>query len=310
MIGDRYRWRRRISELDPVRDHEEIYRISAGYEFPWDYTRALELALFRTYCVPSISALLAATGEFRTRTQKRYDDTALLMAELAASGYDSPRGKEALRVINRVHGRYVISNADMLYVLSTFIYDPIDWLERYGWRPLTDHERIAAFHFYREVGKRMGIQAIPSDFDEFRRYKQLYEAEQFRFAESNREVGRYTLELFCGWFPRPLRSLAGVGVRSQLGQEMLTAFGFPAAPAWVSTCGRAALRARAGFVRRFLPARRTSKLAVQPRNRTYPGYPVGYTPADLGAPPAPAGIDPRWLGTEPAPHRADRPDAS
>jgi len=36
------RWRRRIEELDPVRDHEEIYRISAGHEFPWDYTRALE----------------------------------------------------------------------------------------------------------------------------------------------------------------------------------------------------------------------------------------------------------------------------
>ena len=84
-----------------MRDHEEIYRISAGYEFPWDYQRALELALFRTYCVPSISALLDATGEFRDRPQRRYDDTALLMAEIAAHGYDSPRGKEALRVINR-----------------------------------------------------------------------------------------------------------------------------------------------------------------------------------------------------------------
>ena len=63
----RLRWLHRIEELDPVADHEEIYRISAGYEFPWDYQRALELALFRTYCVPSISELLAATGEFRDR---------------------------------------------------------------------------------------------------------------------------------------------------------------------------------------------------------------------------------------------------
>src|SRR5688500_12217806 len=145
MTRDRYRWRRRIEELDPVADHEEIYRISAGLEFPWDYTRALEFALFRTYCVPSISALLDATGEFRDRAQRRYDDTALRMAELAAHGYDSPRGRDALRVINRAHGRYAITNDDMRYVLSTFIYDPIDWIDRYGWRPLTGHERIAAF---------------------------------------------------------------------------------------------------------------------------------------------------------------------
>ena len=176
MVGDRYRWVRQIEALDPVRDHEEIYRISAGCEFPWDYNRALEFALFRTYCVPSISALLDATGEFRDRPQQRYDDTALLMAELAAHGYDSPRGKEALRVINRLHGRYAISNDDMRYVLSTFIYDPIDWLDRYGWRRLTEHERIAAFHFYREVGVRMGIRDIPTGFAEFRRLKADYEA--------------------------------------------------------------------------------------------------------------------------------------
>ena len=30
----------------------------SGYEFPWDMTRALEVALYRGYCVPSISALL------------------------------------------------------------------------------------------------------------------------------------------------------------------------------------------------------------------------------------------------------------
>ena len=296
MPGDRFRWRRRILALDPVADHEEIYRISAGYEFPWDYTRALEFALFRTYCVPSISTLLAATGEFRDRTQQRYDDTALLMAELAAHGYDSPRGRESLRTINRMHHRYTISNDDMRYVLSTFIYDPIAWLERYGWRPLTGHERIAAFHFYREVGQRMGIADIPTDFDEFQRFKESYEAAHFTYSDTNHQVGLYTMDLFCGWFPRPLRPLARLGVRSQLEPAMLTAFGFAPAPAWVSATGRGSLRARAQAVRWLLPARRVSKLAVQPRNRTYPGYPQGYRPSDLGAPTPPADLaDPQWL---------------
>jgi hypothetical protein len=275
-------WLRRIDALDPVADHWEIYRISAGNEFPWDYRRSLELALFRTYCVPSISALLAATGEFRDRPQKRYDDTALLMAELAAHGYDSDRGREALRVINRAHGRYDIAPADMRYVLSTFIYDPIDWIDRYGWRPLSVHERLAAFHFYRQVGLRMGIRDLPETFDGYRALKTEYESTAFRYADTNREIGQYTLELMCGWYPRPLRPAVRLGVRGLLDERMRTAFGFAPAPKWTVWATRAGLRARSAVVRR-LPARTESRLGRDPRNRTYPGYPDGYRPSDLGA---------------------------
>ena len=38
---DRGHWQRRIAELDPHTDYEEIYRITAGHEFPWDMTQAL-----------------------------------------------------------------------------------------------------------------------------------------------------------------------------------------------------------------------------------------------------------------------------
>lgn len=272
---------RRVLSLDPVADHEEIMRISAGFDFPWDYQKSLELALFRTYCVPTISGLLERTGEFERRPQKRYDDTAVLMAELVEHGYDSPRGREALRVVNRQHGRYDISNDDMLYVLSTFIYDPIEWLCRYGWRPLTRNEQLAAFHFYRAIGARMGIRAIPSDFAEFRAFKETYERAHFVFAESNRRIGQYTLDLFCSWYPPIARPVVSRAVVAMLDPLMVRAFGFTAPPAWVGALGRLALRARALVVRR-MPVRRSLKL-TRARNRTYPGYPDGYRPSDLGA---------------------------
>ncbi|WP_018503517.1 oxygenase MpaB family protein [Parafrankia discariae] len=293
MFTDRDRWTRRILELDPVADHHEIYRISAGYEFPWDYRRALEFALFRTYCVPTISALLEATGEFRERPQKRYDDTALLMGELTAVGYDSPRGREALRVVNRLHGRYAIDNDDLRYVLTTFIYEPIDWINAHGWRRLTDHESIAAFRFYREIGLRMGIRDIPADFDVFHAFKREYERENFRFAESNRRIGTYTTEMLAGWFPARLRPVVRVGVRSLLDETMLSAFGFDPAPAWVCRAATGSLRARSAVIRR-LPPRRRIKFAWDPRTRTYPGYPEGYQPRDLGAPPPPEALDEKW----------------
>jgi hypothetical protein len=281
-MSHRYDNLARIAALDPERDHLEIYQLSAGVEFPWDYTRALEFALFRTYCVPSISRLLAATGEFERRPQKRYDDTALLMAEIAAHGYESPRGREALRVVNRAHGHYAISNDDMLYVLSTFIYDPIDWLDRYGWRPLHAHEREAAFHYYRAVGTRMGIRGIPADYEAYAAVKENYEAGNFVYSDTNRRIGDYTVGLFAAWFPSFLRPAVRMGVRGMLDERMLRAFGFSPAPAWVGASAALGLRARALVLRAF-PPRRKSVLGVAKRNRTYPGYPAGYSPSDLGA---------------------------
>jgi hypothetical protein len=54
--------------------------------------------------------------------------------------------------MNQQHGRFAIASEDFLYVLSTFIYEPIRWNERFGWRPMSDTERLAYFYFWRGVG--------------------------------------------------------------------------------------------------------------------------------------------------------------
>ena len=95
-----------IQQLDPVTDHQRIVFLSTRYDFPFDTVRALELALFRTFCVPSIALLLDRTGEFQSRAQKRYDDTDLIVSEMMDHGYDSERGKAALRRMNQIHGRF------------------------------------------------------------------------------------------------------------------------------------------------------------------------------------------------------------
>ncbi|MDG3009055.1 DUF2236 domain-containing protein [Rhodococcus sp. D2-41] len=278
----RHGWVRLIETLDPAADAQTIHRITVGYEFPWDYERALEISLMRTYCVPSISAVLRRSGEFEHRPQKRYDDTALLMAELLEHGYDSARGHEALRAINRMHSRYTISNDDMLYVLSTFIYDPLDWIDRFGWRRLHPKERLAAFHYYRGVGSRMGIRDIPESFQELQRFKSEYEQRHFRYSDDNNRIGTYTRELFCSWFPTALRPLAARGVYAMLDEEMSEAFGFPTGSATLRAAAEMALRTR-GRVERWWPVRRSSRLTHDPHNHTYPGYPDGYRPGDLGS---------------------------
>ena len=150
-----------IERLDPVTDHQRIVHLSFGYEFPWDSIRALEIALYRTYCVPSISALLDRTGEFHQNTQRRYDDTSILVAEMCEWGYESGRGKEALERMNWAHSHFKIANDDFLYVLSTFIFEPVRWIDAVGWRPTCRNERLGYYYFWRGIGSRMGITAIP-----------------------------------------------------------------------------------------------------------------------------------------------------
>jgi hypothetical protein len=269
-----------IRALDPEQDHQRIVFLSTCYEFPFDTTRGLELALFRTFCVPSISALLDRTGEFHQRAQKRYDDTDLIVSELLERGYDSERGARALSRMNQQHGRFSIANEDFLYVLSTFVFEPIRWNARFGWRPMCEQERLAMFFFWREVGRRMGIRDLPATYAEFEDYSIAYERQHYRYTDTNRRVGGATLELFASWFPRPLRPLVRRSICALLDDAVIDGFGFARpSPAlrWL-VVGSLKLRACA---LRLMPARRHPRLRTEMKHRSYPD---GYRIEELGPP--------------------------
>jgi hypothetical protein len=270
-----------ILRLDPVADDERIVHLDACYEFPFDTTRSLELALFRTFAVPSIGGLLDSAGEFGERAQKRYDDTDLILSTIAESGYSSEEGKRAIRRMNRIHGRFEISNVDFLYVLSTFVYEPIRWNARFGWRPLVEQERLATFHFWRAVGSRMAIKEIPEGYDDFERFNVDYERAHFRRTEAGMRVGRATREMFLSWFPVVPERVGTPAIHALLDQPLLEAFGFPRPPPALRWVTAAALRGRARIVA-LLPHRRRPRLRTRMRHRSYPR---GYAVETLGPPP-------------------------
>ncbi len=271
---------REIESLDPIRDHLRIVFLSCRQDFPWDTTRALELALFRTFAIPSISALLDRTKEFEHRAQKRYDDTDIIVSEMMEHGYDSERGRAALKRMNALHGRFQIANEDFLYVLSTFIFEPIRWNARFGWRRMTEKERIALFQFWREVGRRMDIKDIPGDMAMFEQFSSDYEHKHFRFTETNRRVGSATRELFASWFPSRLAPLVRRGIHAFLDEPLREAFGFPKPSPLLRWLVGTSLKLR-GKLLRFLPRRRRPVLRTEMKQRTYP---CGYQIEKLGPP--------------------------
>lgn len=268
-LTSRYAVFHQIQQLDPRTDHQRIVFLVGAYEFPFVTQRSLEMALFRTFAVPSIAKLLDETGAFMHSGQKRYDDTALMIAMIAESGYDSEIGRAAIRHMNQLHRRYSISNDDYLYVLSTFVFEPIRWNHALAWRRSTEKERLANFYFWREIGRRMNIQAIPETIEELERFNMDYEQRHFQPNPYSHRVGSASVAVFTRWFPPLLRPIVREVIYALLDDSLLEAFGFPKPAGSLRRLLFGLMRLRARFVR-WMPPRRKPFLFTQRPVRTYP----------------------------------------
>jgi hypothetical protein len=260
-----------IAGLDPEKDFERIVFLLTYQLFPWDIERSLELALFNTYAVPSISGLLARTREFLQRPRKRYDDTELLLAEIGENGFESTNGAAALERINAMHGRFKIANDDFLYVLSTFVFQPIEWMAAYGARAFTAKEERAWLRYYQELGRRMGISAIPESLEDFKQFQSEFEQQRYSFAETNRAVARATIDLVVGMYvPGWLIPLGRPVAMALCSKRLIAALGFALVPGWLVFAVQGAMRLR-GIALHWLPEPKRLRRITTRRNPTYPG---------------------------------------
>ena len=270
------------NQSDPMggaSDAEQIVLRLSSLDFAWDIERALEFALFRTFAVPSISGLLHKTGTFRNETRKRYDDTEILISEVVENGFESDRAHQAISRINAMHSAYRISNGDMLYVLSTFVFEPIRWIERFGYRALTSEEKQALYAFYRQLGERMGIHDIPENAEEFEAFNRAYESAHFKFSESNVAVAKPTMDLMLGFYiPRFMWPMGRPVLRAMMDPPLLKAMGFKPAPRLVVGLVMFGLRARRWGLS-WLPKRKRPHFISRVSR---PTYPVGYRIDELG----------------------------
>lgn len=281
-------------ESPSPREVEALCCELAGVHFPWDTTRSLELALLKTFCVPSISALLERTGEFTHRPRKRYDDTGLMVAELLRWGPRSPEGQAVITRMNRIHGAYAISNRDFLYVLSTFVAEPIRWLARYGWRALSTREQTCLYLFWRQVGEAMGIQAIPDSLSALMAFNHSFELEAFRSAPSNRRIAESTLAMLLDDWPAPLRpALRGV-LLALVSRDVCGSLGWTSSPDWLQQLVLGGLRLRSRLARRWPQRQGDTRFYSE---RPTPSYGARFHLEQLGPPAMLERLNrPRWRG--------------
>jgi uncharacterized protein (DUF2236 family) len=183
--------------------------------------------------------------------------------------------------MNRMHGAYDIANDDLRYVLSTFVVVPARWMERYGWRRFSEAELEASVHYYRDLGRHMGIRDLPATYEAFATYLDRYERDHFAPDPGGRAVAEATLDLMAT-FPPNDRLPAALVRRFSYGlmdPSLLDAFGFPRPSRTTRWLAESALRGRARVVRRMRP-RLVPKYGRQQSGVR--GYPDGYDVAALG----------------------------
>jgi hypothetical protein len=193
----------------------------------------------------------------------------------------SAEGRTAIRRMNQMHRSYDIGNDDLRYVLATFVVTPIRWVDAYGWRRMTEVERIASANYYRDLGRHMGIRDVPETWQGFCRLLDEYERNHFAFDLGGRAVAEATLALLATFPPNhrlPVPVVRRISFAT-MDDSLLAAFAFPRPSRAVRGLVRSALRVR-GRVVRFLPPRPAPYFARQlPQVRSYPD---GYAVAELG----------------------------
>lgn len=271
---------KKIEMLHPEKDAWEIIRLSMYYEFPWDYNRALELALHKTYAVPSISATLARSKEFEKHTQKRYDDTDLLLSEVVEHGLEKgSRGWQALQQINWIHANYKISNDDYLYVLGTFIFEVSHWINNYAYRTLTPNEELAGFYVWKQIGEQMNIKNVPATISEFEKFYYEYENKHFTYSPTNAQIAKYTEDLLLSWYlPSFMFEAARPFLHAVMQPNLLKAFNHKEPGTALRNFVKNTLRARSKAAN-FIP---NNKPFIRTKDNKYRTYPNGYELADLG----------------------------
>lgn len=276
------RWSKEIAALDPKQDAQLIVGLMINHVFPLEFLVSLELAQFRTFTIPTISALLHATRQYEDDGIKRLDDTRAIMAELHANKVGGREHDEMLAHLNAIHGVYRISNDDYLYTLSTFMLDPVLFIDKHGHRKMTRKEKDAMFFFYRELGEAMKIQSLPDSLGEMLSWRRSYEARVQRYAPSNEAVARGMLAAVRALTPPALHPLLEPGTVALIGDEKVrVALGFaPASPALALTV-RTTLRAQRRALRK-LNLFEVNGIKDWPVFAHYPTYPNGYYRLNLG----------------------------
>lgn len=269
-----------LNRLDPTIDWHEIYRQLTLWELPSEARFGFQLAFYRPFAVPRMAAVLQSTGHFQRDTRRRAYDTGLVMHEIIWGGVDSERGERMVRLMNALHRRPDIHAEDMTYILNALIVVPTRFMNRYGWRKVTDAELTATWRFYDVLGERMGIACRPSSYVDAEQRLTGYEVRQLQPSQEGAALTAAVLKTLRDRLPRLARPLAAQITSALVGDPAVSrALSLPPPDAKLGRVLEVGAAGRRLYERHRSPPQQPSFWPGRPAGTVYP---QGYTLDQLG----------------------------
>jgi hypothetical protein len=164
--------------------------------------------------------------------QARHANASDAAVALLKVGYASPAGRRMIAEIRRIHGPLGIPDEEMWYSLATLACQPMEWIERYGWRPLEPLEKESLLSFWREVGIRFELSDPPSDARAMEEFLRDHERSHFALAPQNEQMAQVAEREWLTRFPRGMRWLARLIFLSVLDSRIRDCLGLPHPSHW------------------------------------------------------------------------------
>jgi hypothetical protein len=285
-----------------ILDAQKIYRSLFYYEFPFVCIKGIQLALLRTYAIPTISSLLNRTALLASpRTiPLRYAETWALFNEFALRDYGSESWIQAVGRTRSIHLAYrksgKIREEDMLYTLSVVATQPLELINNLEWRKVTDAEICAVGTLYRGIADALEIDyqslfdALPelrSDdrsktylsaatdrflisgltfYSNLRTWQQCYENRAMKFTAANQNLASTAIKLLLWGVPgKALKHLATAILSVLMDDALRSAVGYSPPSFLLRVCVSSFLKIRK-IMLRYLSLPRPS---VMSKKATY-----------------------------------------
>ncbi|WAL69238.1 oxygenase MpaB family protein [Amycolatopsis cynarae] len=204
--------RRRIGGLDPVREAQEVARLSLQilHGQPMLVHALFSVAFARQVAIPSIARVLwrRGKGDIIVDTARRNDDTIVFFGQFLEWDLASADARRWIERMNAIHAHFPIANDESLYTLATLALEPQRLAALVGTSPFSEAEREGHWRFWSAVARAQGITGIPESRAVLRTWMTGYEASRYAPSEGGRAVTGALVEDFARrWFPPALRPL-------------------------------------------------------------------------------------------------------
>jgi len=198
----------------------------------------------QVFGIDTISKAVLPQLPNETASSFRAVSTSIIMSEIICNSPSSERVLDGISRMNYLHSGYrkagKIINDDLMYILSRFALEPVQWAATHDWRPFTELEKCAVGVFWKDLGEKMEISydCLPSSatgwkdgrywLDELDVWSREYELSTMAPSAANAKAAAVATHLAAFTFPTAiLRKIARTSMSALLEPHQRHAMSLP-----------------------------------------------------------------------------------